>query len=279
MESLALPTSALEKNLLSYLERHLGCILKVDRLAGGHQHSWLLETNTERLVLRLNQQQPCYGLDYQREREVLQQLNHLPWVINMHPLSLNGEFLLYQFQEGEVVSLTQWQQPTLWPQLLKVLHQLPSAGKGLPHFDMLKYLQRYVNDISASEAASFRRQALQWIKQQNWPQQQAFNHHDLHLDNLLLSSEQKLLVLDWEYAATSMQGWDAASVAQRCPVTAEQRADLIAISDLNSGQFELLVVAVALLDLAWYWQYQPQWQGLLLRTQQWLNAQGLANSI
>lgn len=262
--------NALPPSIYGYLQRHLAPLLKIERLAGGHQHSWLLETETERLVLRLNQQQPCYGLDYQREREVLQQLEGLPWVISLHSLSYRHQFLLYYYQVGEVVSAQQWQQPTLWQQVLAILEQLPARGRGLPFFDMPKYLQAYVSDVKAKPAQGWRAKALAWLERQQWPSGVAFNHHDLHLDNLLLTPEQRLLVLDWEYAACSMAGWDAASVAQRCPVDLLQRQQLQQLSGLSGAQFDLLVNAVALLDLAWYWQYQPELPLLAERSQAWL---------
>ncbi|UPW17639.1 phosphotransferase [Agarivorans sp. TSD2052] len=267
-----MPSFALPEPVLSYLELHLGPLLKADRLSGGHQHSWLLKTQTELLVLRLNQHQPCYGLDYQREREVLQQLNLVPWAIKLHPLSNSSHFLLYYYQQGEVVSHNQWRQPVLWQQLLMILQQLPKAGKGLPHFDMLGYLTHYVCDVTNAQAQGWRQRALRWIEQQNWPSATAFNHHDLHLENLLVTPQQKLLVLDWEYAATSMLGWDAASVSVRCPVNIEQRQQLLKLSDLGLEQFALLEKGVTLLDLAWYWQYQAEQPLLMPRSLAWLES-------
>jgi len=262
--------SVLPSSLVQQLQQHLGRILKIDRFAAGHQHSWLLLTQSESWVLRLNQQQPCYGLDYQRESAVLQQLKGQPWIIEQHPLSLAGDFLLYRYQAGQVLSDLSQFSPQLWQQLLQVLGSLPSLGKGLPEFDMRHYLQRYLLDITHPAAQHFKQQALRWFAAQSWPSGRAFNHHDLHLDNMLLGPQQQLLLLDWEYAATSMPGWDAASVAQRCPVNAQQRADLIALSGFSEKCFSQLEAAVELLDLAWYWQYQPSYSALAERSEGWL---------
>ncbi|MEE1674265.1 phosphotransferase [Agarivorans aestuarii] len=264
--------SPLPESIATYLQQQLGDILTVDRFAGGHQHSWLLATKHQRLVLRLNQQQPCYGLDYQREREVLQQLKGQAWAIDLHPLSFDGQFLLYHYQAGTVLSGLSSFDDAVWQQLLMLINSLPNLGQGLPEFDMLHYITRYVSDIEAAPASRFRQLALRWLEQQAWPSGKAFNHHDLHLDNLLLSPEQQLFVLDWEYAATSMPGWDAASVAVRCPVNAQQRQDLLAASGLSEKQFTLLEAAVELLDLAWYWQYQASFPELAQRSQAWLAA-------
>ncbi|GAB1621969.1 hypothetical protein AAOGI_20190 [Agarivorans albus] len=267
-----MPNSPLPESIATYLQQHLGNILTVDRFAGGHQHSWLLTTEHERLVLRLNQQQPCYGLDYQREREVLQQLKGQAWIIDLHPLSFKGQFLLYRYQSGEVLSHLSGFSDALWQQLLSIIISLPRLGEGLPKFDMIHYLSRYVGDITAAQAKRFRQLALAWLKEQLWPSGLAFNHHDLHLDNLLLSPKQQLFVLDWEYAASSMQGWDAASVAVRCPVSRQQRQDLMLASQLSEAEFTLLEAAVELLDLAWYWQCQSSLAGLNQRTERWLLA-------
>lgn len=269
MDAILLDT-ALSPSLVQHLQQHLGSILKTERFAVGHQHSWLLLTRSESWVLRLNQQQPCYGLDYQRESAVLQQLKGQPWMIEQHPLSLSGDFLLYRYQPGQLLSDLSQISHQLWQQLLQVLGSLPSLGKGLPEFDMRHYLKRYLLDITHPAAQQFKQQALLWFGAQTWPEGRAFNHHDLHLDNMLLAPQQQLLILDWEYAATSMPGWDAASVAQRCPVSAQQRADLIALSGFSEARFSQLEAAVELLDLAWYWQYQANFSGLSEASQRWL---------
>lgn len=98
-------------------------------------------------------------------------------------------------------------------------------------------------------------------------------HGDLTPDNLMLSKERQLIILDWELAAWADVRWDLAAVCEEFDLTAQQVKRLVldyttysasaAVefeSGLNLWRFIYLVVC-----FTWAWQYEQPYQEYLLR--------------
>ncbi|MGC6386508.1 phosphotransferase [Ewingella sp. S1.OA.A_B6] len=170
------------------------CLSQVAGLSG---ESWKIETRERNWLARIQSPaRTALGVERQREKEILQRVAHLniaPRVKLYSPPWLVVEWLEGHSCEGHPVEIVPL------AELLARLHQVP------PHGYLLQLKQQFSLHWQQIDR---RRLSPRWLRLQHRfmrqslpvPLKMAVIHMDVHPGNLI-TSEQGLQLIDWEYAA------------------------------------------------------------------------------
>ncbi|CAG9000383.1 MAG: Thiamine kinase [Candidatus Celerinatantimonas neptuna] len=240
-----------------WLKQQLGSIEKYQPIPGGHHNIWWCKSPSGQYVLRQPNKQAIYGIDYQREQIILQDLIPYHWAISGMFFTPDEPWLIYPYVEGQSVGQKQfYQNRHNWQQLCHIVTQLQSRQYLYkPRYKrvMRDYLYHYLTlaRFAPQEALA---KAHEWLIDFPRPSALSLNHHDLTSANLLITPNRQLVILDWEYAAFSDQGWDCAVLAESFEFHPEQLLDLRQLYGLSEHRLEQYRLASRLLDLCWFSQ-------------------------
>lgn len=226
-------------------------VSSVTKLAGLTACSHLVElANGERYVLRSQTQQATdYGIDYQQEVAFLRLIE---------PLGFTPK-IIYANETSALLAWINGQTPSHFsqPLLAKLADQLAS----LHRFDWQAVRStQNLTRLNLAERCQFLWQNLP-LKTQNSlnftppfkqisPYKQTICHHDIHLANLV-EQDEKLFLIDWEYAAISDPALELALLFHYNPLSAEQKAFFLARYFAKSGFDPTACVAKMV-------EYQPE---------------------
>lgn len=245
-----------------WLEGRTGNIKAIRPLQGGHHQNWWLDTDAGEFVLRQPASCRSNGLDYQREGLILQAINTFTWALQGELYESASPWLLSRFVPGESAHSKSFHSDELWQQLLGILAELPTLTRELlrqsqPR-EMESYLEEALNAARQTAAArSFVDDAQQWLKAVYLTGGWSLNHHDLTPHNFRVTPEGQLVLLDWEYAAVSLSGWDCAALPCYFELKPNQLEELRQLTRLRHEQFATWTHTAKLLDYLWYWQQPP----------------------
>ena len=195
----------------------------VTKLAGLTACSHLVELeNGERYVLRHQSERATnYGIDYQQEVAFLRKLE--PFGLSPTVVYADDNSALLNWIEGETPDIFDETLLKSLAEQLALLHTIPIQELDFePKFATLDLAERCLflwNNLSQTK-----RQQLGFSPpfRQIMPFQQAVCHHDIHLANLVLQ-EERLFLIDWEYAAISDPALELALLLQTNSLSTNQK--------------------------------------------------------
>jgi len=188
----------------------------VRSLIGGlTNRSWLVDAGGMQLVVRLNSPYDVeFNIDRGRELYIHRAVADLGYAPHVYYADLEQGFLVSEFIEGDAWTDRDMQRErnrTALHKLMKAVQQIPLP---FPKFDYWAHLCHYEHcllqkGVVIDSALRLRKeehaQAIQAFQQANWPP--VLTHHDLGVGNLI-QRDDRLYVLDWEYAAAGYGGMD-----------------------------------------------------------------------
>jgi serine/threonine protein kinase len=272
------PLNLMSPSAYAWLTRIVGAIQVIEPMEGGHHRNWRCQTDAGLFVLRQPHASPLKGLDYQREAAILQAVNTAPWAIKAQLFGADEPWLLSHFVPGRAADSRLFSSPKLWSQFISMLNQLQALTAPLMAHtqlrDMQDYLHAALNGASVHpQGAQFAKHAALWLQQVPLYGSWSLNHHDLTPENLRITPDEQLVLLDWEYAAVSLKGWDIATLAEHFELSAAQQRTLQQLARLRPQQLQQWQHASRLLNLLWFWA-QPEPENnhsLISQSQQWLS--------
>lgn len=190
---------------------------RIVRLLGAGQtnESWLLDTDQGMAVLRVgNEQASDLGIDRQREALILKALSDKPYVPTLWYMDPVVGIQVTQYLEGDLFDTH-----SLPAQLHGSLRDIIAdfQGTALPSWAMMNYYQYlqaywvYCENRGAIE----KRWVPEWMsflptleafQRSDW--RRVLVHSDLEGQNLLVKDD-KIVIIDWEYAHGGHPGFDA----------------------------------------------------------------------
>ena len=184
--------------------------LSIDQLEGGNSNqSYLISTPEIKYVLRLDGEAQKI---FQCSREFELELLKLASAKQLAPKPIYSDFengvLLYTFLEGEELTLEQLSDPLIKQQFSSLISNISLIGKQLK---LTHPKQAFLNRIILESDLPEYEQLLQYqasvksicLKLESLPEEFCLCHNDISPSNLLINSESKLFVLDWEYAGSN----------------------------------------------------------------------------
>ena len=198
--------------------------------------------NEESVVLRLNTAKKVLGVCRQREEQVLKLISNQAWAPDVLQQQMSDQsqpgWLLIKYYEALVdtpiidlhfnllACVSDWQQI-----------------KNIPAFDYQAlwngYQQKIDNMGNVPQAQMLLKsiRALMHELEDIYGVDNCLVHHDLHPGNLLISSEQ-LIIIDWEYAGLGTPWLDAAALVTEFSISLQTVAALPAFRHLDSEAFK-----------------------------------------
>ncbi|MBE2895380.1 phosphotransferase [Pasteurellaceae bacterium HPA106] len=153
------------------------------------------------------------GAQRRFEPVLMESLASLAFVPTLYAHNALG--VVYRWVDGQGV--TQWHDALL-TQLaaqLKTLHQFSQQEQAhlhaIPHLDLMQHIFFLLQRIPP-EAQSQWLLALDALPAYKESALTTLGHHDLHHHNIVLTPDNRLIWLDWEYASWSNPAFDLASV-------------------------------------------------------------------
>lgn len=255
-----------------WFKEHIGAIKHIHELPNGHHQIWYCQTDRGEFIVRQPHSEPFFGTDYQRENFILQEVYQYPWAIHGQIYTPEEPWLSYPYIQGRSLTTNDLSQsPTLFTQLhdiLRHLSRIPQPSSNAYYRQMQPYLHHYLS-LAHYAPRPLLEIAHQWLADFPTPADYQLNHHDLSLANLILTPEQQLVVLDWEYAAFSDPGWDIATLLENFQFSTAQRHCLLEQAQISLERINVYQCASQLLDLCWYSQ-QPLMPAQLEQWHHWL---------
>jgi thiamine kinase len=226
------------------------------RALGGGQsnHSWLIETEDRKLVLRLDGPRiAALGLDRHTELKILRQAagqGLAPAVVYADP---QAGILVYEYLPGRCWTRTDLESDNnleALAALFRRVHALPRSG--VP-FDAAGAAARYLELIRSDEAlASTGQRCLDLVERIPLLGETACCHNDVVAANVIATPALRLL--DWEYACDNDPLFDLASVIGYHDLDPRRQATLLRAYAGGLESRERLEQQLRLFDaLQWLW--------------------------
>lgn len=188
----------------------------VEPLQGGlTNESWLVETDRGPGVVRLNSRfDRELAIDRVREQRIhsaVAILGNAPPIWFCDPVQ---GILVTRFIPGRVWQGEECRNPENRARLARVMAHIQKVAPPLPKFDYWKHLCHYeacldrlgvTPDPELRDRKSAHGAAIKAF--QNSPWTPVLVHHDLEAGNII-ATENRLFILDWEYAALGYRGMD-----------------------------------------------------------------------
>ncbi len=221
--------------------------LRIRRWAGGACNRVFQLKETECcLALRLNHADiDRLGVNRLREKAVLEAIEGQAWAPTV--LSITNEWLLTEWEEGQVPASGSETDLEWLAGALRSVHSIAVSATPLNVAHQIEHLQEQGPPLESAIASALRAHCEAY----RLPRSLALCHHDWHPGNLVVSDDRWVL-LDWEFAALGDPAMDVAAAAQGFGLTDAQLEYLAAelgISTQRTQQARCLMEAVALL---WY---------------------------
>ncbi|RKF18507.1 hypothetical protein DBZ36_08850 [Alginatibacterium sediminis] len=223
----------------------------------GRGQCFLLVNEQQCLVMRrLQQQHNFWRFDYQRQAQILQELEPRGWAAKL--LSQDQNYQIWQFLEGQAIEDKLWRDPRTFDQLCRFLDAMRQPLKcDKERFDLSEYIEVLIEACELSSENkeelnhSFFKQCRELSQELRLYSRIGLNHHDLYNDNFLLQSDGRLRVLDWEYLSHSSYGWDWVYCSLHLNLSSAQKEQLQSQSGLSLWEWQLLELASASIDKLW----------------------------
>lgn len=245
-----------ESAVIDALNQQLGHAPQWQQMIHNGSSNTLLTTElySRSVVLRINApSQLAFGVNRSREAKVLQLIQPYCWAPTV---LLSDEQFRWCLMVNHGQPPAQDLVPELIDQLLGAARQWQKIVSGPPinYNDLYQSYRNVFREIGDWQAISL----VDLIEQRQslLPQlKDCLTHHDLHPGNLCLN-EQRLTVLDWEYAGIGNPWFDIAALQRFFPVSVADLKRLPVIQGLSESEFEQgLIQAVWIaeaLDVLWY---------------------------
>ena len=178
----------------------------IEALSGGlTNHSFLVEAGTYRAVVRINAENSLsLGIDRRREQDILAQLDTTGCV----PATwfISDEVLVSEYVLGRCWDASDLHNKTNRQKIRKILQKIQAVPlpEGSQPRKYLAYCQHYIQQLPLAIQTSEQLfidellEAANIIDQGSWTP--VISHHDLVPENII-ETNQRLFLLDWEYAA------------------------------------------------------------------------------
>lgn len=186
-------------------------------LPGGiTNQSYLVSTSAGKAVLRLNApNELLLGINRSHEAQILNAVVLQSIAPEVWYQDRQAGVMVTSYSEGEVYSALTL--PECYkPALIRVLESVRKTPVSVPVFDYASYLACYRQRVEKIEGflpewedpwSRFERQLLLW---QTGFDQVALTHHDLGGNNIIVT-EERILLIDWEYAGLGCPSLDLLS--------------------------------------------------------------------
>lgn len=196
-------------------------------LSGGSYHLTTSHSGTviELIARAAGLAQASLFVDRRKESRVLQQLQYFDFAHAPKPLAQNAGWLLLSWCKGSHPSHQQFMSPLFQSALAAVIAKLHNQP-------LLRYrLQLKAEIAHYGRLVDHRRQSPKWLK---WHRhfmttkmpttlKLAPAHMDIHRGNVLNGDGQRIMLLDWEYAANADIGLSLETYFQANQLTETQR--------------------------------------------------------
>ncbi len=201
----------------------------ISELPGGLiSNSYLVARGLERFVLRMDTDiAVTLGLDRHAETEVLGSVSH-------HGLGPRLEFsdperglLITRYIEGRVWGPADLHEPAKIDQLGGLLRQLHALNVVAQPFDLPGKIENYTKIIGTDEGCAVAGRAQSLLRElTNYQTHECLCHNDLIFANIV--EGQRLMLIDWEYAAVGNPLFDLAIIAEQHQFDQDEEAGLLA---------------------------------------------------
>jgi len=185
-------------------------------LKGGLSNkSWLISTDLGWAVVRLNSpMDSLFNIDRYREQTILAALSSTPFCPDVWYCSPEYGYLVYEFIDGKTLSDTALNVSDFKDQITKLLAMIQQVTLTLPRFDYWQHLCHYRRQLIDLNLClpkklenSFKAYQDELQSFQLAPWAPVLVHHDLTAENIIVMDD-RLVVIDWEYAAMGYAGMD-----------------------------------------------------------------------
>lgn len=239
-------------------------------LPGGlTNHCYLLQLPAADFVLRVEGHN-ARTLDINRAAEL--QVHHLVAAQGLTPAirfrPQNGHYWIRDYVPGTALTNQQLKLPLLltMAKQLQQLHQLrPPAG--IPPLSISDKAGHYWDSIAATDCGSGSaellalRDPLQELLRGAPDNQRCLCHMDPTAPNWIQTADNKLVLLDWEYAAIGHPLWDLAALLQGVELSADDEQFLLQAYGLKHYRgWEFAKTQMSYLTALWY-RVQGLWSG------------------
>ncbi|MFT7685967.1 MAG: thiamine kinase [Candidatus Azotimanducaceae bacterium] len=225
---------------------------KVIRPLGGLSNaSYLIQTGTDHLVIRINQIDEGFGISRTRENNVLSAIAHCafaPKIRFEHPCYLVSEYAV-AVDENLL-------EPEEMGALFRQIHEIPFADDHI--FDLKFQINLYYQQIPNPESALKRcLEKVSDIALAEGPPQLC--HNDLLPANIIRSVK-GTTVIDWEYAQLGDPLFDLAVYAESLSLTQTKTMELISTYGKKIDELSLMKnrLCYALIETLWWKLKKPQ---------------------
>lgn len=207
--------------------------IAIRQLSGFTNQSFVLDTGNQQLVLRLNRiDADSLGISRHQEYLIWGALADLGIAPKLIQTNRPQDFVLYEYVQGRTWTAEDLQQPAQIKRLNQTIQTYQHICIDLPARNYIDYLQHYWKQLKGTPAAT-PELAAQW--QHFLPELKAFqqsgwtpilSHHDLIAENII-DDDQRLYIVDWEYAALGHPDLDWCSISDDKNHPASQVIDWI----------------------------------------------------
>lgn len=176
---------------------------RIKALSGASGGSFYAEATANiKLIARFaGKDQRLLGINRQKERKILHQLTQ--FIAAPKVLGANNDWLLLEWMEGKAVTDTTYSLLELYQPLSRILASLHSSPLSGYTLHLKQHLASYWYQIDR------RRLSANWLNLHHFFQhacqpktsKKVLAHLDIHSGNVLLTDNETLRLLDWEYAA------------------------------------------------------------------------------
>lgn len=260
---------------LAHLRKHLSdycspwckhSVSLVRPLPGGlTNRSYLLQSQGERYVLRINaKNHRQLDLDRRAEIEILQAVGEIGVATELVYADPAEGFLVTKFVDGDP-----WQRHmsgttdtiSQIADLLKTIHQLDGGDRVMDvRGKSAKYWQAINADGKRAEKLRAIEQKVQafilWAENEN--RSPCLCHNDLLAENIIVADDNRLVAIDWEYAAMGDPYFDLAVVVEGHELTPFFERQLLSDylgcepSAAEMRRLQYCRIEYAYLELLWY---------------------------
>lgn len=170
--------------------------------------SYLLKTTDKEYVLRVFKSKKSVNIS--REFEFLTQKKAYEKGFATKPIFLNKDFMIYIYEKGiHKYKLSNLEIKNL-SKIVKKMHKIDLKSKNYNFAKDLKYYSSILKDEKSSKLLKKTQKALKTLKK--YKKDLVLTHHDLNPKNIIFTQDEKILIIDWEYAGTNDRFFDLATI-------------------------------------------------------------------
>jgi len=245
--------------VLASIRSQIGDNIKVKRITSGLTNAvYQLSAHDQIWALRINNPDSTqFGINREREFKILEAIGQFTWAPEILKCTL--DLCLSRWVSGAPFLVESTVQLEQLASLLTQVHQIPFTSDN-PR-DQLLVTEQIANLLNQTGNADteFKKMVINKCDDYSAPTKLVICHHDWHSKNIIQDRKtNKLVILDWEYAALGDENVDLACVISGFNLSISQQKYLIANTNMN---YEAVMHALCLteaMSLLWYLARYPQ---------------------